>query len=122
MTSVIDALAAGDIAAEEFGHREHLLAGWEMLGRDNFLGVCNRYFRVIDQVATAAGAPDKPNVTITVAMLALIAERKAQRPDVDFDRWLQINADLTPTILSRWYTREALSSVAARSRFVLPTR
>ena len=64
-----------EIPAQDFGHREHVQAAYELLQKYDFIEATAKYAKTIRSMATAAGAPEKFNVTITVAFMGLIAEK-----------------------------------------------
>jgi hypothetical protein len=69
------------------------------------------------------GKPEAFHQTMTIAFLALIAERVQAGGYSDFAGFAAANPDLmTKSVLTRWYSPERLSSEAARATFVLPDR
>lgn len=120
--ALLDAFEAGDIAPEDFSHRMHVEAAIALLDRAEFLDAAQRYQRAITRLATRAGAPHKANVTITLAFLALIAERM-RTPHTSIDDLIDRNADLLdPKVLQRWYSRERLTDAGARTALLMPDR
>ena len=63
------------IDPDSFGHIEHVQVAWEMMHRYDFMELSGKYAMAIRAIATRAGAPEKFNLTITLAFLSLIAER-----------------------------------------------
>ncbi len=121
--SYLEKFLAGDIPAAEFRHADHVRAGYELLRMMDFLDAVSAYGRALKIMTERAGKPEKLHHTITIAFLAVIAERMAEASYRDFDAFLAVNPDLMDrAILSRWYKPEHLKSDAARSRFVLPAR
>ncbi len=107
----------------DFGHREHVAAAWAMLDRYPFLEATQRYADTIRRLAERAGALEKFNLTITLAFMGLIAERRAATGDVGWTAFIAANADLLERdVLGRWYSPERLASPLARRQFVLPDR
>lgn len=117
----LDAFEAGELDPARFSHRAHVEAAFAMLSRLDFLGAARRYQAGIEQLALQAGAPQKANVTITLAFLSVIAERKENLGhDQDF---LAANPDLLDSqILKRWYSPARLTSPLARRIFLMPDR
>lgn len=119
--SFLEKFLAGDIPAVEFRHADHVRAGYELLRAMDFLDAVSAYGRALKIMTARVGKPEKLHHTITIAFLAVIAERMEQAPHGDFDAFLAANPDLMDrAILARWYGPEHLKTDAARSRFVLP--
>lgn len=100
-----------------FDHRAHVEIAAALLAQTDFLDAARRYHRGLERLAARAGAPGKANLTITLAFLALIQERRGPLVPVEthdevFDRKL----------LSRWYSRGRLADPAARTAFLMPDR
>jgi len=109
-----------EIAAEDFSHREHVQAAFELLHKYDFIEATAKYAEIIKSMATAAGAPEKFNVTITVAFMGLIAEKMEADGDVDFDTFYSTNPDLSGNALAPWYSAERISSKLSRKIFLMP--
>jgi hypothetical protein len=106
-----------------FHHADHVRVAFELLSRHPFLEAAPVFARRLQGIAARAGHPEAYHETITVAFLALIAERRARHGDADFDRFAAANRDLfDKTILSNWYRGDELASPLARKTFVLPGR
>lgn len=119
--SFLEEFLAGDIPAAEFHHADHVRAGYELLRKMDFLDAVSAYGRALKVMTARVGKPEKLHHTITIAFLAVIAERMEQAPAGDFETFLAANPDLMDrAILSRWYQPEHLRSDATRNRFVLP--
>ena len=119
--SFLEEFLAGDIPAAEFHHADHVRAGYELLRAMDFLDAVSAYGRALKIMTARVGKPEKLHHTITIAFLAVIAERMEQASHGDFDAFLVANPDLMDrAILGRWYKPERLRTDAARSRFVLP--
>ena len=111
----------GEIAAADFPHREHVRMAFEMLRRHDFAESVLHYSRTLRAMAAGAGAPQAFNQTITVAFLAVIAQRLDAAGGADFADFARGNADLFErSLLARWYRPEELASALARRCFVLP--
>ena len=121
-TRLIERLETRSIEPAGFGHRQHLQAAYELLGREPFLDAAVRYSRAIDGFARSAGAADKFNLTMTVAFLSLIAERMAARPYPSYAAFLDANPELTADALTPYYSSTRLKSPLARRTFLLPDR
>ena len=119
--SFLEKFLAGDIPAAEFHHADHVRAGYELLRTTDFLDAVSAYGRALKIMTARVGKPEKLHHTITIAFLAVIAERMEQASHGEFDAFLAANPDLMDrAILARWYRPERLKTDAARSRFVLP--
>ncbi len=111
----------GEFCAGDFPHREHVRMAYEMLGRHDFAETVLHFSRTLRAMAARAGRPQAFNQTITVAFLAVIAQRLAEAPAVGFADFAARNADLFDrSLLARWYRPEQLSSPQARGTFLLP--
>jgi hypothetical protein len=112
---------AGETDPAGFTHREHLRMGFELARRAPFTEAAFRYSRALRLLTARAGAPQKHHETITVAFMAVIAERLGAAPTDDFDAFAEANPDLFDRdLLLRWYSPERLASDEARRAFVLP--
>jgi hypothetical protein len=111
----------GDVAAAELPHREHVRMAFGILRRHDFLESVRRYSGALRVIAERAGQPQAFSLTITLAFLALIAERMAAREEHDFAGFVARNPDLMDKgLLGRWYASERLTSPLARGTFLLP--
>ena len=127
-STLLEKFEAHALGDTEFGHREHLQVAYEMLHKYEFLEALYLYATAINTIATNAGAPDKFNMTLTLAFLSLVAER-AQRPvnfansEPDFELFLTNNQDLlSKHVLDGWYPPQRLQSDLARVQFLMPTQ
>jgi hypothetical protein len=106
-----------------FRHRDHVATAWAMLERYPLLEATTRYAATLKEFATRAGDAEKFHATITVAFVALIAERMHDRVYADADDFCARNPDLLDSsVLLGVYSPERLRSDAARRAFVLPDR
>ncbi len=111
----------GEIAAAGFAHREHVRMAFEMLRRHDFTETALHFSRVLRSMARGAGKPQAFHQTVTIAFLALIAERLDGGDWQDFADFEHGNPDLMDKgVLQRWYGPERLASERARRTFVLP--
>jgi hypothetical protein len=117
----LQAFLRGEVCAVDFPHREHVRMAFEMLGRHDFAEALLHYSRTLRAMTARAGKPQAFNQTITVAFLAVIAQRMAQMPGGDFAAFAQRHPDLfDKSLLRRWYRPEQLASPLASQTFVLP--
>ena len=115
-------LEAGSLPPADFGHRGHLRAAFLYLRRQDFPGACVAMKRTIQRFAAALGKGTLYHETVTVAYLALIAERLAAEPlDLGFEAFLERYPELTSAeYFRRYYPAGELDSPEARATFVLP--
>ena len=127
-STLFDKFKVHELGDAEFGHRQHLQVAYEMLHKYGFLKALYLYATAISTIATNAGAPDKFNMTLTLAFLSLVAERaqaahdfKTNKPD--FESLLANNQDLFSShILDGWYPPPRLHCKLAQKQFLMPTR
>jgi hypothetical protein len=111
----------GEIAAGDFPHREHVRMAFAILRRHEFTDSALRYANALRSMALRAGKPEAFNLTVTIAFLAVIAERMAADTPQDFAAFAHRNPDLfTKGLLARWYRPEQLASPLARRLFLMP--
>lgn len=112
----------GEIAGVGFRHADHVRMGFEILRRHNFPDAARAYSTALKEMASRAGNPGAYHETITLAFLALIAERMAAQDFATFETFAKANTDLLEkAVLRRWYRPEQLGSALARRTFVLPS-
>lgn len=111
----------GEVDPASFPHREHVRMGFEMLRRHNFEAAALHYCGALRAMTARAGKPLAFHQTITIAFLALIAERMEAAEHSDFTSFAGANPDLIDkSALKRWYRPERLATDAARRTFLLP--
>ena len=111
---------AGAIEARAFPHREHLRMAYALLQREEFAAATLAYANALRAMTARAGRPEAFNLTVTVAFLALIAQRLRSHRG-DFAAFLEANPELLDRrVLARWYRPEQLASAEARTLFLLP--
>jgi hypothetical protein len=106
----------------EWTHFAHLRMAWLYLTRLSFGEALRRVRNGIRRYNASAGS-DGYHETVTVAFVALVGSRLTAGED--FAGFRAGNPDLftrSPAILERHYSPAALSSTAARQRFVRPDR
>ena len=117
---VLDAFEAGLLDPATFGHRDHVRIAWSLLSRHRFTAAADRMVTGLQAMLARAGKPDAYHETITIAFLALIAER-IDRDPVDFDLFATRHPELFERdLLTRRYDPARLASQTARRTFVLP--
>jgi len=111
----------GTIEACNFPHREHVRMAYALLRRYEFADAALRYANALRAITARAGRPEAFNLTVTIAFLALIAERLAAGATGDFAAFARANPDLfAKDVLARWYRPEQLASALARRVFLMP--
>jgi hypothetical protein len=117
----LERFVRGEIDPAHFPHCEHLRMAFEMLSRHDFAEAALHYSRALRTMTARAGKPEAFHQTVTIAFLALIAERMARGQADDFSAFARANPDLLEkSLLGRWYGPERLASEAARRTFLLP--
>ena len=116
------ALEAGKLPPAEFGHRGHLKAGFLYLRRHDFPGACVAMKRAIRSFAATLGKTSLYHETVTVAYLALVAERLVEEPpELGFERFLERYPELlSQEFFERYYPRGVLDDPGSKATFVLP--
>lgn len=121
MTDLADRFLALELEVSEFDHEAHVRVAFALLRRYSFVAATTLYADRLAAITRQIGQPDKFNLTITVAMMGIIAERMQVKPRDDFASFIARNPDLLDRkILTHWYTSERLRSPLSRSVFLLP--
>jgi hypothetical protein len=118
----LTALEGATLAPADFGHRAHLRAAFLYLGLHDFPGACVAMKRAIQGFAARLGKSTLYHETLTVAYLALVAERRAaESASIGFEEFVGRYPELLErAYLERYYPPGDLDSPAARATFVLP--
>jgi hypothetical protein len=121
-TDFLARLEAGTLPPAEFDHRGHLRAGFLYLRRHDFPGACVAMKRAIQAFAASLGKATLYHETLTIAYLALIAERLAEEPaELGFEAFLERYPELLRVdYFRRYYPAGELDTAEARATFVLP--
>lgn len=115
----LTAFLHGELDGRSFRHRDHVRLAFEVLKRHSFLEAALAVERALKTMAARSGASGAYHSTVTIAFLALIAER-SDGPAVDFETFAAANPDLFDKgVLRRWYG-DKLAQPLARRTFVLP--
>ena len=115
------ALETGTLDPSKFPHHEHVRFAYGMLERYPFGEAVSRFSGGLKRITAKAGRPEVYHETITVAFLAVIAERRARRGSKSWAEFKAENCDLfDKRCLERWYGAEQLGSDLARRTFCLP--
>ncbi len=117
----LDQFLRGEVDPRGFSHADHVRMGFEMLGRYDFAQTAYHYSRALRAMTQRVGKPEIFHQTLTIAFLALIAERRYAGDYEDFTAFAAANPDLmTGSPIGEWYSPQRLASEAARTTFVLP--
>jgi hypothetical protein len=116
------ALEVGTLPPAAFGHRGHLRAGFLYLRRHDFPAACVAMKRAVQGFAATHGRTGLYHETLTIAYLALIAERLAEEPaSLPFDAFLERYPELASReYFERYYPRGVLEAPETKSTFILP--
>lgn len=119
---LVRAFESTDLPASDFPHEAHVRVAWCYLRASPFHIALARFATALQAFATAKRATHKYHETITVAWMALVAERLAATPDLDWSGFATAHPDLfqRPSLVTRFYSDEKLASDLARRTFVLP--
>jgi hypothetical protein len=118
----IDAFTAGQLPPAGFDHRAHLRAAFLLLRARPFLEACMAMRDGLRALAGKLGKPDLYHETVTVAFMALVAERSSSM-DRDWDAFIEAHPELCGRgLLESYYSQALLASGAARTTFALPDR
>lgn len=116
------AFEGGSIDLSGFDHRAHVEAAFALLQKADFDDAAHRYCRALRRLATSAGHPEKFHMTITLAMLAAIAEREPARFG-SFETFIDRYPELEDrALLGQHYSSARLAASQARTTFLLPDR
>jgi hypothetical protein len=118
----LDALESATLPAAEFTHRAHVRAGYLYLRRYDFPDACVAMKRAIQGFAAGLGKATLYHETLTIAYLALIAERLAEEPaGLGFEAFMERYPELLSLeYFRRYYPAGELDAPEARATFVLP--
>ena len=111
----------GELDPRTFPHREHVRMAFEMLRRHSFVETALHYSQALRTMTEKIGKPEVFHQTLTIAFLALIAERMPIQGGGDFESFAASNPDLMDkSAVARCYPPERLSLEVARRTFILP--
>jgi hypothetical protein len=112
---------AGLFGGDELSHAEHVRLAFEMLGRHPFDEALARYAAGLRRTTERLGVTGRYHMTITVAFLALVGERRHATGAATWEAFAVAAPELLDRrVLERWYPPDVLASGMARATFVLP--
>ena len=123
MTDLLDRFVDTTLPADQFHHQQHVQVAWLFVRKHGMPAALAEFTAAIKRFADAKGATGLYHETITWAFLLLIAERQARTPAESWEQFEAANADLLvwkPSILTRYYSKELLTSDLARRTFLMP--
>lgn len=118
----IQALETCQLKPADFDHKGHLRYAWLMTCRHSLAQAASRVSCAIHHFANYHGAKQKYHHSLTLACVALIAQRPAS---MFFDQFLQQNPDLANqliAVLAQHYHPHTLASDEARHSWCAPDR
>ena len=119
--TLLELFLAGEIDNKTFRHVDHVRVAFDLLRAHDFSTACYKFSTGLKTIAARAGNPGAYRETITLAFMALIAERSVAGGFDNAEDFIRGVPEVTnPAILQRWYTAEQLKSDLARRIFILP--
>ena len=119
--SLTDAFLEGRIDPAAFRHAQHVEVAYGLLGRGPFLEAASALSSGLKAITARAGNPGAYHETITLAFLALVAERRAKGESDGIEVFASANPDLfDKAVLNHWYAPDRLATALARRTFLLP--
>jgi hypothetical protein len=122
---LVAAFESAALPGDAFTHEAHVRVAWWYLRHASFSEALARFSIALRRFAAHLNASGKYHETITVAYMALVAERMENTPGTDWTAFREAHADLIarrPSILSDYYSDATLQSSRARRTYVLPDR
>ena len=113
------------LPAALFDHLGHLRAAFLFLERESVILAQRHFANAIQRYADALGKPEKFHMTITYALLAVMAARQGVQRCPDWSAFIAANPDLLSdarALLLSYYSADMLASDKARQQFVLPDK
>lgn len=118
----IGAFTAGQLAPAGFDHRAHLRAAFLLVRARPFLEACVAMRDGLQALAAKLGKPDLYHETVTVAFMALVAQRASLEAG-DWESFIARHPELCERgLLDAYYSKALLASGAARTTFAMPDR
>ncbi len=115
------AFTAGEIANQDFHHRDHLRLAWIQIRRLGLPHALEAVTAAIRQFAAGHGHGDRYHETMTRFWLLVVAMGISRHPTLAFDELLAAEPHLVDKNLPyRHWSRERMGSEDARQRWVEP--
>ena len=90
----LDLFVRGEVDARGFSHSEHVRMAFELLGRHDFAQSALYYSSALRAMTARVGKPEAFHQTLTIAFLAMIAERTFGYTYPDFAAFATANPDI----------------------------
>ena len=122
---LVAAFESTELPGSQFTHAAHVRVAWCYLRTLSMAEALATFEIALRRFATANGAAGKYHATITTAFMLLIAERLEGARDLTWTEFAARYPELLtnqPSILSRYYHPDTLTSDRARRVFVMPDR
>ena len=106
-----------------FDHIGHLRLSWLYLESNDVEQAINKISEGINLYATSLGAKDKFNITITDAIVRIMAKKINLMPKRHWQLFLRDNSDLVDdcfSVLCQYYSKHILNSDLARTSLIPP--
>lgn len=116
---------SANIDPGQFNHRAHVYVAWRYLQEFSLLDAVTRYSEALKRVTQKLGVPEKYHETITWFFMILIAEKLAEKPGANWQKFSAANPELCNeggTVLRRFYSQRRLNSALAKQVFLVPDR
>ncbi|HEY5800220.1 MAG TPA: hypothetical protein VIT92_08360 [Burkholderiaceae bacterium] len=111
------------LPAGSFTHAAHVRAAYCFLRTQPFLEACIAMRDGLRNYAASLGKSMLYHETVTVAFMAIVADRMARSPALDWSGLLAAYPELSDRgLLDRYYDAELLATEQARACFALPLR
>ncbi len=115
------AFTAGEIANQDFHHRDHLRLAWIQIRRLGLARALEAVTAAIRQFAAGHGHGDRYHETMTRFWLLVVAMGISRHPTLAFDELLAAEPHLLDKNLPyRHWSRERMGSEDARQRWLEP--
>ncbi|TQV81314.1 hypothetical protein FKG94_09480 [Exilibacterium tricleocarpae] len=122
-TAFIEQFENKTLDPAHFNHLGHLRLGWLYLNENKLDVAIERICRGIKAYAESLGASEKFHLTMTDAIMRIMARRIDAMADKNWHLFLQQNPDIVEdfkSVLHNYYSKGVLSSTAARTSLISP--
>ena len=111
------------LAPEHFDHQGHLRIAWLYLNQYKFKTALIKICNGIKSYAESLGAKDKFNLTVTDAIVKVIAQRIEANPTPTWQLFIEHNQDIYNNaieVLTQYYSEKQLFSDSAKATVLTP--
>lgn len=119
----VEEFEAGTLKPEAFDHEAHVYVAWRLLQENAPVQATWRFLSGLRRLTQALGIESKYHETISCFYMAIIAERRMEKPRQGWAAFAESNPDLlgpANKLLEKYYTPEKLWSDLAKRQFLLP--